>query len=180
MPRVPAPPFPAPTHRSAPSVTGGSAFVSVRPILYVDDSDIDLMVAAQCYERCRLGNPLITLRGGGALASYLDDLRRGMRSSPALILLDDDMPGLNGAEIVTRIRMQEGFKMPLNILLFSHCEGAAVEERARVAGADGFAPKPNTIAGYVDFFDSLAEHWELVHECGVEPVCDFAPHATQV
>jgi len=166
-----------PPRRSSASPQRDAAFGDARPILLVDDSDIDLLVACKCYERSALRNPLVPLHGAGDLLQYLEQLRASRRPSPALILLDVDMPGLDGPTLTARLRLQEGFAAPLCIMLFSHVDDDDMENRAHSVGADAFAPKPSTVDGYVRFFNTLAEHWEHVVLRDRASLLDFTPAA---
>lgn len=148
----------------------------LRPIVLVDDSDIDVFIAARCFERCAVRNPLVVLRGGGALLADLEERRIRKLPAPALVLLDLDMPGLDGVEALERIRMQDGFGPPLRVMVMSHCEGR--QDEAQASGADAFAAKPSTVEGYVRFFNDLPQHWDDVVAEGQAPRPDYETFAT--
>lgn len=148
-------------HRHETCPRGDGSLSEVRPIVLVDDSDIDLFVAARCHERSRILNPLVLLRGGAPFLAFLEERRCRKLPPPALVLLDLDMPGLDGLTVLERIRMLEGFVTPLRVMIVSHCDGR--EYDAQAAGADAFANKPCTVDGYVRFFNELPLHWEDVY-----------------
>lgn len=163
----------APDRRPAAPLRREGAATELRPIVLVDDSDIDLFIATQCHARSRIRNPLVVLRGGGAFLAYLDDRRRRKLAPPALVLLDLDMPGLDGLAVLERLRMQEGFSTPVRVMVMSHCDGR--EHDAQAAGADAFTSKPSTVDGYVQFFEQLPLHWEDVVFIDEPVLAEFDP-----
>ena len=58
------------------------------------------------------------------------------------ILLDLDLPGLNGFEIARMVRKREAAGWPIPIVAVTARSAADDEQRARLAGMDGFLRKP--------------------------------------
>jgi len=61
------------------------------------------------------------------------------RCEPQLVLLDIEMPGLDGCEVCRRIKSHPETRTIPVVLVSGHPEGS---DRAAGAGADGFLPKP--------------------------------------
>jgi two-component system chemotaxis response regulator CheY len=76
-------------------------------------------------------------------------------SSPQLVFLDIDMPGLNGYEACRRLRSRPGTAQA-TIVMLTAAAGEEAERQAEEAGADLFLTKP---------FSPL-ELLRLVHEFG--------------
>jgi CheY-like chemotaxis protein len=76
-------------------------------------------------------------------------------SSPQLVFLDIDMPGVNGYEACRRLRTQPGTAQA-TIVMLTAAVGEEAERQAEEAGADLFLTKP---------FSPL-ELLRLVHELG--------------
>ncbi|MCA9311028.1 MAG: hypothetical protein KDA21_07470, partial [Phycisphaerales bacterium] len=66
------------------------------PILMVDDSSSDAMIARMCHERSSCDYPLICLNGASALFEHLRMVEEGDLPMPARILLDLNMPEMDG------------------------------------------------------------------------------------
>jgi CheY-like chemotaxis protein len=102
-------------------------------IVLADDSITTLtMVSARLQ---RTGYEVVTVtRGDDALALILD--RR-----PVLVVLDIDMPGLNGLEVTRKLREDPTLgELPI-ILLTARTEAESVRE-ALEAGANAYVEKP--------------------------------------
>jgi len=60
---------------------------------------------------------------------------------PDLVLMDVNLPGINGLEATRRIRAGSGARQPVVVLVLSTYEAAEYAPRAAEAGAAGFIPK---------------------------------------
>ena len=68
------------------------------------------------------------------------DLTRGV--SPDLVLLDVNMPDLDGIEVLKKIR---DFDKKIKVVMLSGLDTAELEEKARLAGATAFLSKSQGI-----------------------------------
>ncbi len=68
---------------------------------------------------------------------------------PQAVLLDLNLPGVDGFELCRRIKIEEGFEQPLVVAMTSSSD-PDVEEQVLSLGADGFFKKP------VNFEDLIA------------------------
>ncbi len=64
-----------------------------------------------------------------------------MRSSPQLILLDINMPGGTGVEVLKRLRMSSRTQH-IPVIVVSGEKSPAIEATVRDLGATDFLPKP--------------------------------------
>jgi CheY-like chemotaxis protein len=88
------------------------------------------------------------------------DVIRGAR--PRLILMDIQLPGMDGLELTRRLRADPGTRDTLIVALTAYAMRGD-EQRAREAGCDGYIPKPidtralpGVIAGYLAGEDPVA------------------------
>lgn len=91
------------------------------------------------------------------------DLAR--QHAPSLILMDINLPGLNGREITTRLRGLPNFEnTPIVALTANTSPGH--RERALAAGCDGFLTKPINVVSFPREIDSFLEGYreQLDHE----------------
>ncbi|MGD2082858.1 MAG: EAL domain-containing protein [Chromatiales bacterium] len=102
-------------------------------VLVVDDDDTTRMLARRSLELA--GFEVLEAEDGVAALEALD------RGLPDIILLDVDMPELDGFATCARVRARPGGDM-LPILMVTAFEDAASIDRAYAAGATDFTTKP--------------------------------------
>lgn len=117
----------------------GNVWVSGAPrfrgrVLVVDDNDVNRTVAAALLER--LGVTAETVAGGRAA---LDRLAQGGIN---LVLMDSQMPELDGAATTAEWRRREGGARRVPIIALTANVMPGEEVRCREAGMDGYLMKP--------------------------------------
>ena len=125
------------------------------PVIMVDDNDSDLVLARFCYEDAKVPNPFVGMRSGGELLEYLDAVAAEGATMPAIVLLDINMPGMSGFEVLARTRARLEFQRAPVIVMLTHSDYPEDVAKARELGADGFRTKPCRVREYVEFFASL-------------------------
>lgn len=103
-------------------------------ILMVDDDDGDIILAQAAIRS--MGITLEPVPDGATLLQLLAD---GVR--PDLILLDINMPGLDGVETLQRVRADPKTGH-LRIVMLTTSGADRDVHRAKDAGADGYIQKP--------------------------------------
>jgi len=86
-------------------------------ILYADDDQDDLMLVKDAFNRYSTNIEVVTVENGSEALSYLNNLSE-IDPVPCLIILDINMPLLNGKEALKAIRVMERFKHT-PVVLFS-------------------------------------------------------------
>ena len=86
-------------------------------ILYADDDQDDLMLVKDAFNRYSTNIEVVTVENGSEALSYLNNLSE-IDPVPCLIILDINMPLLNGKEALKEIRVMERFKHT-PVVLFS-------------------------------------------------------------
>lgn len=132
-----------------------------RPInlLLVDDDEVDVLNVKRALERGRITNEL-WIAGDGH--EGLEVLRgREMPRERRLILLDINMPRMNGIEMLREVRGDPSLQLtPVVMLTTSNDDRDRVESfRLNVAG---YLLKPVTFASFVELMTALNRYWTLV------------------
>jgi CheY-like chemotaxis protein len=104
------------------SVNPNKPFMTDKPliddyVLYADDDDDDKMVLRESFEQYAVGKTLVTVSTGQELLDYLTDNMQ-QRGLPCLVILDQNMPGLTGVEVVKVLREHEWFRN-IPLVMFS-------------------------------------------------------------
>jgi two-component system response regulator len=131
-------------------------------ILMADDDPDDREFALKAIQHSRLANELRFVEDGEELLDYLH--RRGKyaepRSSPrpGLILLDLNMPRVDGREALRELKSHPSLKqIPVVVLTTSKTEEDIL--RSYNLGANCFISKPVTFEGLVEVVKVLNQHW---------------------
>lgn len=102
-------------------------------VLVVDDDAMNRKVAVGLLQQ--IGCSVVAVDGGEAC------LRRASEEAFDWVLLDCDMPGMDGFETARRLRTQPGIQVGGILALTGHY-GTDVREACREAGMDGYLTKP--------------------------------------
>jgi len=117
-----------------------------KPVILVVDDDVPILTLMRTVLREFGFEPRVASTGAEALAAVQEE-------TPDLILLDKNMPGMSGSEVVRALRDEAGLKK-VPILILSG-EPVAPDEIARF-GAAGAITKPFDIADLVERIRSHA------------------------
>jgi CheY-like chemotaxis protein len=127
-------------------------------ILLVEDDQVDVMNVKRAFEKNRITNPLF-VAGDGIEA--LEMLRRGMPRTRRMILLDLNMPRMNGIEFLREVRKDpELHQIPVVVLTTSNDERDKIE--AYNLNVAGYLLKPVTFTNFVELMAALNKYWALV------------------
>jgi len=126
-------------------------------ILLVEDDKVDAMTVTRAMREIHVVNPLIVVGNG---AEALDYLRDSENLRPALILLDLNMPKMNGLEFLKEVRADKNLH-DLAILVLTTSQ----EDRDRVASfkphVAGYMIKPVDYKQFLETMRTIREYWHL-------------------
>jgi two-component system, response regulator len=142
-------------------------------ILLADDDPDDRLMAQDALAESRLANPLHMVEDGEELLEYLQGVGRygdAPPSRPGIILLDLNMPRMDGREALAAIKQDPRLRrIPVIVLTTSKADEDIV--RSYDLGVNSFITKPVTFEQLVDVMRSLGKYWlEIVELPDVERV----------
>lgn len=125
------------------------------PIMVVEDDDVDAMTVRRALRMIEVGNPLVMVDQGEAALSYLATPGAAL---PCIILLDLNMPIMNGLEFLRQIKQHPDWRrIPVVVLTTSD------ELNDRIAsfelGAAGFLPKCSDYGRFVEVMRTWDRYW---------------------
>ena len=128
-------------------------------ILLVEDDEVDVMNVRRAFKKNNICNPL-WVAGNGIEA--LATLRGGeMPRERRLVLLDLNMPRMNGIEFLRQLRADpEHGGTPVVVLTTSNDDRDRVE--AYHLNVAGYILKPVTFVSFVEAMATLNKYWTLV------------------
>ena len=132
-------------------------------ILLVEDDEVDVMNVKRAFKKYKITNPLY-IAGNGIealkmLGSEGDDPPQ-VPENRRLILLDLNMPKMNGLEFLHQIREDETLKRtPVIVLTTSDEDKDRIE--AYNLNVAGYILKPVTFANFAEVMVALNKYWTL-------------------
>jgi len=131
-------------------------------ILLVEDDEIDAMAVTRAFAEYRVTNPIRIARDGIEALEHL----RGERGKPAtprpnLVLLDINMPRMNGLEFLEALRGDESLSDTIVFVLTtsSQEEDITAAYRQNIAG---YMTKKDAGRDFLSLIRMLTEYWSIV------------------
>jgi len=130
---------------------------NTKPVLLVEDDSIDAMTVERAFKDLRLTNMLTHCTNGEEALAYLRDSRN---TEPCVILLDLNMPRMNGIEFLKIAKNDADLKrIPVVVLTTSNEERDVVQSfRMSVAG---YIIKPVDYKKFVEAIRTIDLYWTL-------------------
>jgi CheY-like chemotaxis protein len=132
-------------------------------ILVCDDDDDDRVLTKVALESARISNALKFVADGAQLLDYLYQRgeyagEHGLAPRPGLILMDLNMPNLDGREALKLIKTDPSLRtIPIVVLTTSRL-GKDVDESLEL-GATAYLQKPVTLPGFLEAMNVLDRYW---------------------
>ena len=98
---------------------------SSKPILLVEDDDVDQIAMERAFKDLKITNQLVNTADGEEALEYL---KTESNEKPCIILLDLNMPKINGIEFLKILKADEALKkIPVVVMTTSRAEQDIVE-----------------------------------------------------
>jgi CheY-like chemotaxis protein len=128
---------------------------SEKPLLLVEDDEIDVLTFKRALKEIHFINPLYVASDGEEAVTILRDPER---LTPCLILLDLNMPRMTGLEFLRLIKEDDVFKhIPVIILTTSKDERDKIESFK--LGVAGYMVKPVDYHQFVEVIKVIDLYW---------------------
>lgn len=132
------------------------------PLLIAEDSDDDFEGMIRTFRKVRLANPIYRCASGEELLDFLLKQGRYAKSEllppPGVILLDLNMPGMDGRNALKAIKQNTAIKhIPVVVLSTSTNERDLSE--CYLNGANSFVVKPIDLDDFVTTLKKLISYW---------------------
>lgn len=131
-------------------------------ILMADDDADDRLMTKEAFDESRLVNDLRFVEDGVELLDYLQ--RRGKYADPAssprpgLILLDLNMPKMDGREALKKIKADPALKN-IRVVILTTSKAEEDIYRTYNLSAASYITKPVTFAGMAEVIRTLGKYW---------------------
>lgn len=131
--------------------------ITNKPILLVEDDQVDTMTVKRALKEIHVSNPLVHVENGEEAVNYLRD---SQREKPCIMLLDLNMPIMNGIEFLQVVKHDDQLKrIPVVVLTTSE------EQQDKVSsfnlGVAGYMAKPVDYRQFVEVMRSIDAYWTI-------------------
>jgi CheY-like chemotaxis protein len=127
------------------------------PILLVEDDTVDMMSVKRALRDIQVTNPLHHVENGEEALAWLNDTKN---PKPAIILLDLNMPRMNGHEFLAVAKKDEVLRrIPVIVLTTSRAELDKVQSFDM--GVAGYMIKPVDYQQFVEVMRTIRLYWTL-------------------
>jgi two-component system response regulator len=149
---------------------GGTRMSKV--ILLVEDNATDEKLTLHAFKNCGVANELAVVRDGLEALDYLfgngPHSGRDTSQLPAVVLLDLQLPRIDGLEVLKRIRADARTRL-LPIVILTASKEAEDIARGYALGANAYVRKPIKFTEFADAAKTLGVFWLQLNELAPNP-----------
>lgn len=131
-------------------------------ILYAEDEETDAFFIERAFRQAGISQRLVIVNSGQQAIDYLagkgEYADRTRHPLPRLVLLDLNMPGRSGLEVLKWIRATPSTCTLVTIMLTSSNQDVDVH-RAYQQGANGYLVKPGNIDAILPMTLAIKDYW---------------------
>ena len=131
--------------------------LKTRPLLLIEDDNVDAMTVKRAMEEIGVIESFVHLTNG---EEALDYLQSEVNEKPCLILLDLDMPRMNGIEFLEKAKVDPGSRnIPVVVLTTSREDRDIVKTFENSVA--GYMVKSIDYDQFVEKMRAICEYWAL-------------------
>ena len=136
----------------------------LRPILVVEDSDMDLDFCMQAFDEHAIANPVIVCRDGDEAMQFIDAHPTSDNPRlPLLVLLDLRLPKVDGMEVLRHARQHPVWKQVPFIILTTSRENSDIGTAYQI-GVNSYIVKPVDFVSFTKVVKHIKLYWILTNE----------------
>lgn len=140
-----------------------NAHSTSRPILLVEDNDMDLDFCLQAFEEHGITHPVAACRDGEEAIEFIDaHLDPADPQLPLLVLLDLRLPKVDGIDVLRHARQKEAWVQVPIVILTTSSENGDIK-RAYEFGVNAYVVKPVNFDAFVEVVKSIKMDWLVNH-----------------
>ena len=141
--------------------------MNTKAILVVEDSPTDEALLLRAIEKAGIKNPIVTVKDGVEAIQYLFATGRyefrDANDAPAIVLVDLNLPKLDGLEVLRRMRADYRTKLT-PVAIFT----SSIEEQDLIngysLGANSYVRKPIEFSKFSKVVSQLVTYWVELNE----------------
>ncbi len=141
-----------------------------KKILLVEDNTDDILLVRRAFSKTKLSDKydLIITQDGYETIRYLENDGNSQKTATnhapiAFLLLDLNLPRMNGFEILERIRSNEKCKL-IPVIIFTSSKEEQDITKSYISGANGYVRKPIDSGKFTSVLQDIVTYWGDVNE----------------
>ena len=141
--------------------------MSEKIILLVEDNPSDEALSLRAFRKNNISSTVVVKRDGAEALDYLLVRRSDSGDTcalPQLILLDLNLPKIDGLEVLRRIRADARTRLLPVVILTSSREDTDLM-RGYDLGANGYVRKPVDFVQFAEAVRQIGLYWLIINEC---------------
>lgn len=131
--------------------------ITNKPILLVEDDRVDIMTIIRALKEIRVGNPLVSMENGEEALAHLQN---PTNEKPCIILLDLNMPIMNGIEFLQKVKQDDVLKR-IPVIVLTTSEEQQDKVNSFNLGVAGYMAKPVDYQQFVEMMRSIDLYWTI-------------------
>jgi CheY-like chemotaxis protein len=133
-----------------------------RPLLIIEDSDEDFAALSRMIAKAKISNPIYRCEDGEEALDFLyhegEYLDRALSPRPSLILLDLNLPGTDGREVLARLKKDHNLKK-IPVVIFSTSSNPRDVDACYRHGISGYLVKPMNSERLNQLVQTFLDYW---------------------
>ena len=147
--------------------------MSNKDILLVEDNPDDVELTRIAFAEAKIANDLVVMRDGAQALDYLfargDYADRDPADLPSIVLLDLNLPKVDGREVLQAIRANEATRSLPVVVLTTSAEPFDVEA-SYALGVNSYIQKPVDFERFVWAVKQVGLYWLVLNQPARTPV----------
>ena len=131
-------------------------------VLLVEDNPIDLDLTIRAFALRKLLNPIEIARDGEEVLAFVEKWENG-NQCPVVILLDLNLPKINGLEVLEVFKNHSKFKTIPVVILTTSSESADMK-KAYQLGANSYIIKPVDFDKFIEVAKQIELYWSVLNK----------------
>jgi len=128
-----------------------------QPILLVEDDNVDVMTVKRALKDLKINNPLVSTTNGEEALEYL---KNNDTKKPCIILLDLNMPKMNGIEFLKIAKADDTLKKIPVVVLTTSSQQQDIIDSFKLSVA-GYIVKSVDYAEFTESIRTINLYWTL-------------------
>jgi len=130
-------------------------------VLLVEDDIVDQMAIKRAFRQLQIENSLTIVGDGVEALKILQEMNGGQLRRPFIIILDLNMPRMDGIEFMKKVRAHEDLKNSVVFVLTTSKDNDDLK-KAYDLNAAGYVVKSSLAGSFANAVDMMQHYWTVV------------------